>query len=122
MFGKNLEITPTEAIFLLVLKKQDSISGSEIVESISSNLGSDWVPTPGATYKIIRSLENKGFIEETTGSEGRKDQRIRTYSLSSAGKSIVPKVSERFRKVVLFMDSCCPGCCDGIIVIRRKKT
>ena len=122
MFGKNLEITPTEAIFLLVLKKSNSLSGSEIVESITSNLGSDWIPTPGATYKILRSLEKKEFIEETTTNEARKDQRIRTYSLSHAGQEIVPKVSERFRKVVMFMDSCCPGCCDGIVIIRRKKT
>ncbi len=109
MFGKNLEITPMEALFLMVLNRGESISGSEIVQKINEDLGTDWSPTPGATYKIVQSLEKKEFIKETTASEHRKDQRIRTYTLTKKGQGMIPTIAFRIRKIVAFTEDCCPG-------------
>ena len=125
MFGKNLKLSPTEIIFLLILKTEQSLSGSEIVQRIDDQLGEDWKPTPGATYKILQSLQSKGFIIETTDNSHRKDQRIRTYSISESGTEIIPSVSSRFNKVLVFMNDCCPGCCDNVIIQKKgnsKKT
>ncbi|MFX0061202.1 MAG: PadR family transcriptional regulator [Candidatus Hermodarchaeota archaeon] len=114
MLGKNLEITPMEALFLMVLYNTPSLSGSEIVQNLRSNLGEDWSPSPGATYKTVQSLEKKGLIQETTQKANRKDQRIRTYSLTAKGKVMVPEVTSRVRKIVIFTNECCPEYCEGI--------
>ena len=121
MFGKNLKLSPTEVIFLLILKTEQSLSGSEIVQRINDQLGEDWKPTPGATYKILQSLQSKGFIIETTDNSQRKDQRIRTYTISESGIEIIPSVSSRFNKVLVFMNDCCPGCCDNVVIQKKVK-
>jgi len=116
LFGKNLKLSPTEIIFLLILKTEQSLSGSEIVQRITTQLGEEWKPTPGATYKILQSLLAKGFILETTDDSHRRDQRIRTYSISESGGAAIPEVSSRFNKVLVFMNDCCPGCCDSAVL------
>ncbi|MHA2298751.1 MAG: PadR family transcriptional regulator [Candidatus Hodarchaeales archaeon] len=122
MLGKKIEITPMESLFLMVLHKSVSLSGSEIVQKLKEDLGDEWSPSPGATYKIVQSLEKKGFIQETTENEKRKDQRIRTYSLTTKGREIVPIITSRVRKVVIFISSCCPDCRDGLAIDDEKKS
>ena len=116
MFGKNLNLSPTEIIFLLILKMEKSLTGSQIVQRITDQLGEDWKPTPGATYKILQSLQSKEFILDTTNYSERKDQRKKTYSISELGDSSIPEVSSRFNKVMVFMNDCVPGCCEGTII------
>ncbi|MFX0015987.1 MAG: PadR family transcriptional regulator [Promethearchaeota archaeon] len=121
MFGKNLDVTPTEALFLLVLHNHNDVSGTEIVNQVKEDLGEDWSPTPGATYKILQKLLEKGFILETTNTgEEDRDQRIKTYAITSEGKTIVTKVIARMQKVIGFVDSCCPDGTDQIIVIKKS--
>ncbi len=120
MLGKQIDLSSTEALFLMVLYNSNSLSGSEIVQKLKQSLGEEWLPTPGATYKIVQSLETKGFLKETTKKEKRKDQRIRTYALTSEGKEMIPKVGSRFRKLVTFATECCPESCEGIIIIDKR--
>lgn len=121
MFGKNLAVTPTESLFLLVLYNHTSLSGSEIVKYVKDDLGDDWSPTAGATYKIIQSLIKKRYIHETTKKkeEGR-DKRMRTYTLTSEGTTMVIKVITRMRKMIGFMESCCPDG-DRIIIVKKAE-
>ncbi|MFX1283420.1 MAG: PadR family transcriptional regulator [Promethearchaeota archaeon] len=122
MFGKNLAVTPTESLFLLVLYNNTSLSGSEIVKYVKDDLGEEWSPTSGATYKIIRNLIEKGYIHETTEKEKKdRDKRIRTYTLTSEGKSMVIKIINRMRKMIGFMESCCPDG-NGIIILKKRET
>lgn len=122
MFGKNIEVTPTEALFLLVLYNHKNVSGSEIVNQVKGDLGEDWSPTPGATYKILQKLFQKGFILETTNTEEEdRDQRIRTYTLTSEGNIMVVKVISRMQKVIGFMDSCCPEGTDRIVILKKQE-
>ncbi|NHJ04533.1 MAG: PadR family transcriptional regulator [Candidatus Heimdallarchaeota archaeon] len=123
MIGKDLDVTPMEAFFLMVLNTPESLSGSEIVLKIKENLGLNWTPSAGATYKILQSMEKKQFIQETTKEEDRNDQRLRTYNLSEKGKEILPIIASRIIKIALFVDSCCPQCSteDGVIVKIVKK-
>ena len=122
MIGKDLEITPMQALFLLVLHNSPSISGSEIVKQITDNLGEEWTPSAGATYKMVQSLQEKRFIEETTQEEKRQDQRIRTYSLTVKGKEMVLSVTARVSRIVSFMATCCPEATEGIVVLKRNET
>ncbi|NHJ86950.1 MAG: hypothetical protein FK734_15920 [Asgard group archaeon] len=111
MIGKDLDVTPMEAFFLMVLKTKKSQSGSEIVEQIQKNLGTSWAPSPGATYKILQSLEKKDLIKETTQKENREDKRIRTYDLTQKGLETLPVITKRILKIALFADSCCADLC-----------
>lgn len=119
MFGKNLDVTPTESLFLLVLYNHTSLSGSEIVKYVKEDLGEEWSPTPGATYKIIQNLIEKGYIHETTKKEKKdRDKRIRTYTLTSEGNKMVVKVITRMRKMIGFVESCCPDG-EGVIIVKK---
>jgi DNA-binding PadR family transcriptional regulator len=118
--GKNLDITPTESLFLLVLHNQN-LSGAEIVTRVKEDLGEDWSPSAGTTYKIIQSLEGKGFIQETTNTQEKKrDKRIRTYSLTKEGRSMVLKVTGRMRKMIGFVQQCCPDGDEEFILLKKS--
>ncbi|MHA1968013.1 MAG: PadR family transcriptional regulator [Candidatus Hodarchaeales archaeon] len=120
MFGKDLEVSSSESLFLLVLYNHSSLSGAEIVRSVKEDLGEEWSPTPGATYKIIQKLIGKGYLIETTEKEKKdRDKRIRKYSLTQEGKYMVSKVTIRMHKMVDFLDSCCPD--GGEIIIKKRS-
>ncbi|HUT80064.1 MAG TPA: PadR family transcriptional regulator [Candidatus Bathyarchaeia archaeon] len=108
MIGKDIDVTPMEAFFLMVLNGKKSLSGSEIVQNIRENLGLNWTPSAGATYKILQSMEKKELIIETTQKEDREDQRMRTYAMAVKGKETLPIITKRILKIALFVDSCCP--------------
>lgn len=120
IFGKSLDITPTEALFLLVLYNQN-LSGSEIVKKVKEDLGENFSPSPGATYKIIQSLDNKGLIHETTDliKDEDRDKRIRTYTLTDEGRKMVLKVTNQVRKVIGFVEQCCPGGEERMVIIKN---
>lgn len=120
IFGKSLDITPTEALFLLVLHNQN-LSGSEIVKIVKEDLGEDFSPSAGATYKIIQSLESKGMIHETTDSieEETRDKRIRKYTLTEEGRKMVLKITNQVQKVIVFVEQCCPGGEEKMVVIKK---
>lgn len=121
MFGKDLEVSSTESLFLLVLYNHTSLSGSEIVKSVKEELGEEWSPTPGATYKIIQKLIEKGYISETTEKQKKdRDKRIRTYTLTNQkGRNMVSKIIIRMQKMIVFAETCCP---DGGKIVIVKKT
>ena len=104
------------------MKNEKSLSGREIVDKIEIQLGNEWIPTPGAIYKTLSSLQEEGYILETTKDQHLKDQRIRTYTISDKGKAIIPEISTRFTKVLMFMNDCCPGCCDKVVVLNKENT
>ncbi len=122
MFGKDLEITPTESLFLLILFNDENLSGADIIKSVKDDLGEEWSPTPGATYKIIQKLIEKNYINETTEIEKKdRDKRIRTYSLTPEGRKMVVKVIARMQKMIGFIDSCCPNG-GSIVIVKRPES
>ena len=110
MIGRNFEVSQLEALFLISLHNNKSMTGSAIAKKITIDLGKDWAPSSGAIYKTLDKLKNNGFIEDTT-SDSMNDKRLRTYALTIKGKQIVPKLASRIQKFVLFVEDCCPGCC-----------
>ncbi len=82
---------------------------------MKSELGEEWLPSPGATYKIIKSLEKKGLIEETTVDNAEGDGRIRTYILTEPAKDKIKLIAEKLQKIIVFTNQCCPEvCCDEL--------
>ena len=114
------EFTSIQTIFLFVLHKHPSITGSEIVSIIETEIGKDWVPTAGATYKILKRLLKLGCINETTVTENT-DGRKRTYELSSCGKAFVKDQTERMLRLVGFFYDCCPEYATDYQVLKISK-
>ena len=105
---ENSNITSSQSLFLFVLYSNPSLSGIQIVNKMQKKIGTDWIPTPGARYKILQKLEEKGLIEETTDYDNRKDKRIRTYKTTSNGVEMVKSQIERMNIMLEFITDCCP--------------
>ena len=123
MIGKNLEITPTEALFLMILHRSPELSGVLIVKNLTNELGEDWCPSPGSTYKTISSLLKKGLVYDSTAETGEekikaehssKYSLIKTYCLTSKGEEFLPKITNRLNKIILFAKECCSDSCHVI--------
>ena len=105
------------------LLHNQSLSGSEIVKKVREDLGDEWSPSPGATYNIIGSLMKKELIQETTDlDEDERDKRIKSYSLTEKGRSMVIKVTGRMRKMIGFVDQCCPNGNGGVVIIKKSDS
>ena len=100
------EYTSIQTLFLFVLHKHPSITGSQIVEVIEKEIGKDWVPSVGAIYKILKKLVKDGCIEETTNELNLSDGRKKTYKLTEGGISFVKQQSDRMFRLVAFLYYC----------------
>ena len=116
------EYTSIQTLFLFVLHKHPSITGSQIVEVIEKEIGKDWVPTAGAIYKILKKLVKDGCIEETTSELNLSDGRKKTYKLTACGLSFVKKQSDRMLRLVAFLYDCCPEYTDDFKIVKVCKT
>ena len=116
------EYTSIQTLFLFVLHKHPSITGSQIVEVIEKEIGKDWVPTAGAIYKILKKLVKDGCIEETTSELNLPDGRKKTYKLTTGGVSFVKQQSDRMLRLVAFLYDCCPEYSDDFKIVKVCKT
>lgn len=120
------DFTSIQTLFLFVLHKYPSLTGTEIVGIIEKEIGKDWVPSPGAIYKILKKLLKDGCIEETTDltklSEDQKRPYKRTYMLTSCGMKFVREQTDRMLRLVGFLYDCCPEYTDSYVVTKVCKT
>ena len=116
------EYTSIQTIFLFVLHKHPSITGSQIVEVIENVFGKDWVPTAGTIYKILKKLDKDGCIDENTSELNLPDGRKKTYKLTSCGFSFVKQQSDRMLRLVAFLYDCCPEYSDDFKIVKVCKT
>lgn len=84
-------------LHFLVLKliSRKDLSGEEIRQEIERRRGTK--PSPGTIYPVLKSLTEKGLIEETA--EKGKEKR---YHLTKAGQKEVKAATEKF--CCLFQD------------------
>ena len=116
------EYTSIVTLFLFVLHKHPSITGSQIVEVIEKEIGKDWVPTAGAIYKILKKLVKDGCIEETTSELNLPDGWKKTFKLTTGGVSFVKQQSDRMLRLVAFLYDCCPEYSDDFKIVKVCKT
>ncbi|MHA1400661.1 MAG: PadR family transcriptional regulator [Candidatus Heimdallarchaeaceae archaeon] len=76
-------------------------------------LGNEWVPTPGATYKILQFLSKSQYIRETTDKVRPTDKRKRTYEITATGREKVKEFVAYTSMLVKFISICCPNRCLG---------
>lgn len=125
-FNDVTDLTSVQTIFLFVLHKYPSLTGTEIKEKIEKNIGSDWVPSDGAIYKILKKLLKEGCITETTDltnlSDDQKRPYKRTYMLTSGGINFVKKQSDRMLRLVGFLYDCCPEYTSSYVITKVCET
>lgn len=63
------------------------MSGVEIVEVITKETGSRWIPSSGSVYPLLASLHSKGFTNELPSEE----MGLKRYVLTSKGKVLFEK-------------------------------
>ncbi|MHA2337462.1 MAG: helix-turn-helix transcriptional regulator [Candidatus Hodarchaeales archaeon] len=109
---KNDKVSPLQSMFLFVLHNSEPLSGADIVKRLEDDVGKEWVPTPGARYKILQFLEQESFIEKKVGKgEDPHDKRVSKYILTPNGVEMVAELSKQMKKVYLFLSNCCPEYC-----------
>lgn len=102
------DFTSIQTLFLFVLHKYPSITGSEIISKIEREIGNDWIKSSGTTYKILKKLLCAGCIEETTQDTNLSDGRKKTYKLTTCGTAFVQQQADRMLRLVGFLNDCCP--------------
>jgi DNA-binding PadR family transcriptional regulator len=61
------------------------MSGAELTEAITEEMGRRWKPKPGSTYPLLKSLLQDGFTQEVPDEDGR----TRRYELTERGKKFL---------------------------------
>ncbi len=77
------------------LLKDDTMTGSQIIQELSDRTDGDWQPSPGTIYPLLASLEEDGFIK-TVKIEGRS----KTYCLTDDGRKLIVRVIKRHKCTV----------------------
>ena len=74
---------------ILVMRsvKNSPLSGSEIADSINSNVG--WRPSPGSVYPLLKKLEDNGFVMFN------KSKKKKLYSLTAKGTDYLQSLEEK---------------------------
>lgn len=120
------DFTSIQTIFLFVLHKYPNLTGTDIKEKIEKNIGSDWVPSDGTVYKVLKKLLKEGCITETSDITTLSNDRVRpyrrTYELTSCGVSFVKQQSNRMLQLVGFLYDCCPEYTDDYVITKVCKT
>ena len=83
-FEKEHGIGLNEGMALCSLYKNEKLSSGELVEMLGL--------TASNTSKVIRSIEDKGFIERQLGSE---DKRQMYFTLNKKGKDLIESIKCR---------------------------
>jgi len=61
---------------VLMLLKDQAMSGSEIASRIEQEMSGRWRPSPGSLYPLLKDLEGRGFAEELPLVDGTKRYRL----------------------------------------------
>ncbi len=77
------------------LLKDDTMTGTQIMQELSDRTGGEWQPSPGTIYPLLYSLEEDGFIE-TVKIEGRS----KTYRLTDDGRKLIERAIKRHKCTV----------------------
>ena len=66
---------------------KESLTASDLIDIISSDLADVWIPRRGTIYPAVKQLIHKGYIEKT-------DDRPMRIWISSEGVEKLPQLSE----------------------------
>lgn len=90
-------------LILLALEKSPS-HGYNLMQIIKDDTYGVWNPTASSLYPHLSSLTEKGLIEFTTETEGKRERKV--YDITQKGEKTLKKIIERqqnMRKSLLSM-------------------
>ncbi len=90
-------------LILLALEKEPS-HGYNLMQIIKDDTYGVWNPTASSLYPHLSSLTEKGLIEFTTETEGKRERKV--YDITQKGEKTLKKIIERqqnMRKSLLSM-------------------
>ncbi len=80
----------------ILCEAEKPVSGKMITERIADLTSSNWKPSPGAIYPLLRKMEREGLIKaELSESEGRREI---TYMITNQGRKHLIEGRERVMK------------------------
>lgn len=88
-----LKLTHTYRLYTLLLLKECSRHGYEIIDKIEEMTGDK--PSTSHIYPFLSKLEENGYITSEKGSRGKK-----TYKLTDDGEKFVSKQLSSFGKMI----------------------
>lgn len=97
-------LSPIQYLVLLLLNKKP-IHGYELFKTINEQFGEKWELNPGAIYKTLAKLVEKGYIEK-----GRVENGKTVYEPTEKGSEALAECIEWAVDWMDFTKSCCPSC------------
>ncbi|MCY0878878.1 MAG: PadR family transcriptional regulator [Firmicutes bacterium] len=84
------------AAFLLLLIQQAPDHGGSLIARLAEVLPDGWIIDSGRVYRILRELEDKGYLTSQWVTEGN-GAPIRTYRITPAGVGRLAEFAEEIR-------------------------
>ena len=95
-------LSPIQYLVLLLLNKKPR-HGYELFKKINEEFGAKWKLNPGAIYKSLAKLVEKGYIEEEKVGKGKT-----VYEPTEKGNKALAECIEWSADWMGFTKSCCP--------------
>lgn len=99
--GKTSDV-PQGTLDLMILRTLEwkAMHGVAIADRIEQTTGGVFVVGPGSLFPALHRLAEKGWIDGNWG-ESESGRRVKTYSLTGAGRSQLAKEKREWRRVIL---------------------
>ena len=98
------DLSPIQFLVLLLLNKKP-MHGYELFKTINEEFGEKWKLNPGAIYKTLAKLVEKGYIEEKKVEDGKT-----VYEPTEKGGEALAGCIEWSADWMKFTKNCCPSC------------
>jgi len=98
------DLSPIQFLVLLLLNKKP-MHGYELFKTINEGFGEKWKLNPGAIYKTLAKLVEKGYIEEKKVEDGKT-----VYEPTKKGGEALTECIEWSADWIEFTKNCCPSC------------
>jgi len=109
------ELSPLQFLMLLLLSRKPA-HGYELFKKIDQGFGERWKLNPGAVYKTLSKLTEKGYIREKTAEVGKT-----VYETTSNGEKALVECLKWSAEWVEFTKNCCPSCCTIEFKFKTKE-
>ncbi len=97
LFPMKMGTTSFLMVYILwMLSYRDNLYGKQIVDDITANLESDWKPSHGLVYPILRDLEKSGWVHAYWDNQETDKKTRRLYSISKEGRDELEKRKEAY--------------------------
>lgn len=109
------ELSPLQFLLLLLLSRKPA-HGYALFKKIDEGFGERWKLNPGAIYKTLAKLMEKGYIKEKETGDGKT-----VYETTVNGEKALIECLKWSADWVEFTKNCCPSCCEIEFKFRTKE-